>query len=176
MNISGIFTLIRLIFSPVLLAPLIALQAPVYITFFLYIFLAATDFLDGYYARKYHQVSELGAFLDQFADKMFLFSVMFATLYTHQLPLSVALLLAFRELAVMGLREYGMKKNISLPVIFSAKLKTVFQMILFAGIVIQPAGSIVRYTTYFLFLVTIALSYYSAYFYLKKFGHIRASL
>ncbi len=176
MNISLIFTLTRLIFSPILLAPLIALQASVPITLSFYMFLAATDFFDGYYARKYHQVSELGAFLDQFADKIFLFSVMFATLYTHQLPLSVALLLAFRELGVMGMREYGMKKNISLPVIFSAKLKTAFQMILFAWVILTPAGVVVSLTKQVLSFITIALSYYSAYFYIKKFGHIPASM
>lgn len=168
LNISFIFTLLRLILSPLLLAPLIAHNAPVFITFALYAFLALTDFFDGYFARKYNQVSELGAFLDQFADKIFLFSVMFATLFTHQLPLSIALLLAFRELGVMGMREYGMQKNISLPVIFSAKLKTAFQMILFGWIILSLPIVGAEYITKPLFFITVALSYYSAYFYMRK--------
>jgi CDP-diacylglycerol--glycerol-3-phosphate 3-phosphatidyltransferase len=157
------------------LAPLIALHAPVYITFFVYLFLALTDFFDGYYARKFNQVSILGAFLDQFADKIFLFSVMLATLYTHQLPLVIALLLACRELGVMGMREYGMQKNILLPVIYSAKLKTALQMVLFGWIILGglPYEALAKYgaeyITNSLFFITIIVSYYSAYYYLKKF-------
>ncbi len=169
MNISLIFTLLRLFLSPLLLAPLIALQAPVLLTFSLYVFLALTDFFDGFFARKFNQVSGLGAFLDQFADKIFLFSVVFATLYTHQLPLHIALLLAFRELGVMGMREYGMQKNIQLPVIFSAKLKTAFQMILFGWIILNQHFPGAEYITASLFFITIGLSYYSAYFYVRKF-------
>jgi CDP-diacylglycerol--glycerol-3-phosphate 3-phosphatidyltransferase len=168
LNISLIFTLSRLILSPLLLAPLIALQAPAFITFAVYVFLALTDFFDGFFARKFNQVSTLGAFLDQFADKIFLFSVIFATLYTHQLPLSIALLLAFRELGVMGMREYGMQKNIQLPVIYSAKLKTAFQMILFGWIILNLSFLGAEYITFSLFFITVILSYYSAYFYVRK--------
>jgi CDP-diacylglycerol--glycerol-3-phosphate 3-phosphatidyltransferase len=61
MNISLILTLARLILSPFFLAPLIALQAPAYLTLSLYCLLAATDFFDGYFARKFKQVTPLGA-------------------------------------------------------------------------------------------------------------------
>lgn len=175
MHISLVLTLSRLILSPLLLAPLIALRAPASVTLAVYIFIALTDFFDGYFARAYNQVSPLGAFLDQFADKIFLFCVMFATVYTRQLPLTGALLLACRELGVMGMREYGMQKNIALPVMYGAKLKTAFQMILFAwiigiGLACQDLATYgYDYITIGLFSITIWLSYYSAYVYLRKF-------
>jgi len=170
MNISSFFTLLRLVLAPCLLAPLIAFQAPAYLTFLCYVLLAATDFFDGFFARRYAQVTPFGAFLDQFADKIFLFSVMLPAIYTHQCSWWRALLIAVRELLVMGMREYGAQKNISLPVIYSAKIKTALQMIFFGWLILQPDFDGAYYVTYVLFFVTITFSYYSAYWYLKKFN------
>lgn len=171
MNISLIFTCLRLILSPCLLAPLIALQAPVYLTFLCYCFLAATDFFDGFFARRYHQVSQLGAFLDQFADKIFLFSVAIATVWTGQCLWWWALLLVFRELLVMGFREYGAQKNISLPVIYSAKIKTALQMIFFGWVVLGISSAEGAWVASRFFALTIFFSYYSAYYYGKNLLH-----
>jgi cardiolipin synthase len=169
MNIALSLTCLRLILSPLLLAPLIAMQAPVSITFTCYIFLAATDFFDGFFARLFKQTSSFGAFLDQFSDKVFLFSVMFATVYTHQLPVQWALLLCVRELWVMGLREWGMQQNITLPVIPIAKFKTAAQMILFAWLLVaSPNFLYSAFLTTFLCSLTVCLSYSSAYLYTKK--------
>lgn len=165
MHIPRILTLLRLFLSPLLLVPLIVLQAPAMVTLVVYVLLIATDFFDGYYARTLRQTSSEGAFLDQFADKIFLFSVIFATLYMHLVPLSFAMLLGFRELAVMGMREYGLQKNIALPVIYAAKLKTAFQMMFFGWVL---AGSPLIVIMVCLFIVTSVLSYYSAYCYLKR--------
>lgn len=168
MNISLFLTLSRLLLSPLLLAPLIAFKAPVHLAIILYWLLASTDFFDGFFARYFKQVTPLGAFLDQFSDKVFLFSLLFATVYTHQLPFLWALALAMRELLVIGLREYGVQKNISLPVIFSAKLKTTFQIIFFGWILLQSNCPYAEYITISLFYSTLFLSYYSAYFYIHK--------
>lgn len=180
MNISLVLTCLRLFLSPLLLAPLITWHAPIFFIFSCYCLLAATDFLDGFFARRFKQTTPLGAFLDQFADKIFLFSVMFATVYTWQCTWWMALALAIRELFVMGLREYGMQKNISLPVIYSAKIKTTLQIIFFGWLLIKDSLYFTPYMSYSdcrifdclsylsLCTVTLGVSYYSAYWYFKK--------
>lgn len=168
MNIALSLTSLRLILSPLLLAPLIAVQAPAYITLSLYCLLAATDFFDGYFARLLKQTSVFGAFLDQFADKIFLFSVILATVYTHQCTIWLGLLLAVRELWVMGMREWWLQQSIALPVIFSAKLKTAAQMVFFAWLLTNSDFFYVEYITILLGSLTVFLSYYSAYWYTQK--------
>ena len=56
-----------------LLAPIIFLQENGFHLFSVitFIFASITDYLDGYYARKYHQTSDLGSLLDLLADKLF---------------------------------------------------------------------------------------------------------
>ncbi len=164
MNIALILTFSRLILSPLLLAPLIAFKAPALLVSSIYFLLAATDFLDGFFARRYKQATVLGAFLDQFADKVFLFSVVIATVATQQCAWWQALLLILRELLVMGFREYGMQRNIAVPVIFSAKVKTTFQMLFFGAILLGMPDVIID----LLFGITLFLSYYSAYYYGRR--------
>ncbi len=173
MNTAYFLTLLRLFGAPFLLAPFIVYKAPATVVLFCYIFFALTDFLDGYYARIYKLQSSLGAFLDQFADKVFVFSVMFATVFTHQCPWWWALALGIRELLVMGLRDYGMQKQISLPVVYAAKLKTTFQLVLFSVILVDRNVFYVELVSQFIFCLTLFFSYASAYLYVKKVGIIR---
>jgi len=71
MNVPNLLSLIRLLFSP--LITYLVLKEHYAFSLTLILFLALTDFLDGFLARKLNQVTKLGKILDPIADKVFTF-------------------------------------------------------------------------------------------------------
>jgi CDP-diacylglycerol--glycerol-3-phosphate 3-phosphatidyltransferase len=65
---------------------------------------AATDFLDGYLARRWHRTSDLGVFLDTTADKMLVAGALIALVAVGRASAWVAGLIVWRELAILGLK------------------------------------------------------------------------
>lgn len=65
---------------------------------------AATDWLDGYLARRLGQVTELGKFLDPLVDKLLVLAPMLMLVELGQLPGWGVFLILARELAVAGWR------------------------------------------------------------------------
>lgn len=76
--------------------------------------LGATDWVDGFVARRYHQVSTLGKILDPVADRLLLFVGIIAILITGSVPIVVATLVLLREalisLATVGLAAMGARR------------------------------------------------------------------
>ena len=101
-----------------------------------FLFASLTDFLDGYLARKYQLVTDLGKFLDPIADKMLINSMMvflalnFVSL-TNNLKFSffLVIIMIVRDLIVDGLRFMVAKKNVVVAANIFGKLKTVTQML-----------------------------------------------
>ncbi len=96
-----------------------------------FIFAAATDWLDGYLARKLDQMSAFGAFLDPVADKLVVVGALIVLLQLDRVESVVALIIIGREVAISALREWmarvGQVKSVA--VAFIGKLKTVGQMV-----------------------------------------------
>jgi cardiolipin synthase len=76
--------------------------------------LGATDWVDGFIARRYHQVSTLGKVLDPVADRLLLFVGIVCILITGSVPVVVAALVLVREalisLATLGLAALGARR------------------------------------------------------------------
>ncbi|ATG97727.1 CDP-diacylglycerol--glycerol-3-phosphate 3-phosphatidyltransferase [Mesoplasma lactucae] len=88
-----------------------------------------TDFLDGYLARKYNQVTDFGKFFDPIADKLLVNSVLILFAVTKMLPVWMTLILILRDIFVDFIRMTLAKKNVTLAAGIYGKLKTVFQMV-----------------------------------------------
>ena len=97
----------------------------------IFVFAAATDWLDGYLARKLDQMSAFGAFLDPVADKLVVVGALIVLLQLGRVEAVVALIIIGREIAISALREWmarvGQSKSVA--VAFIGKLKTVAQMV-----------------------------------------------
>ncbi|HLI42035.1 MAG TPA: CDP-diacylglycerol--glycerol-3-phosphate 3-phosphatidyltransferase [Streptosporangiaceae bacterium] len=66
---------------------------------------AATDFLDGYLARRWRRTSELGVFLDTTADKLLVSGALIALVAVGRASPWAALVIIGREIAVIGLKS-----------------------------------------------------------------------
>lgn len=92
---------------------------------------AATDYLDGWLARRLNAASPWGAILDPIADKLALLAAVLGLVMIEP-EAAIALpgfLMLFREVFVSGLREAGAARNMRLPVTRLAKWKTTVQLV-----------------------------------------------
>lgn len=97
----------------------------------MFVVFAATDWLDGYLARKLNQTSSFGAFLDPVADKFLVCACVLILVHLQRADVFVALIIIGREIAISALREWmaqiGASKSVAVHMI--GKLKTVSQMV-----------------------------------------------
>ena len=134
MNLPNKLTIIRIVMIPVFVALYFITAIPYNYTISAIIFALAafTDFLDGYIARKYNLVTNLGKFLDPIADKVLVSTALIVMLVCAPngqeiLPvyasIAVAIILA-RELIVSGFRMVAASKGAVIAADWSGKIKT----------------------------------------------------
>lgn len=132
-NLANILTLSRLLLLPLIIA-LFYVQSgwSAWLCLILYAIAAATDYFDGYIARKYNQISAFGTFLDPIIDKIFVSSLLVLLVAFGQITggwIVLVIIIFAREFLISGLREYLAPKNIQVPVSKLAKWKTAVQML-----------------------------------------------
>jgi CDP-diacylglycerol---glycerol-3-phosphate 3-phosphatidyltransferase len=96
---------------------------------FIFLLTASTDWVDGYWARKYGQVTQLGRIFDPFADKIAICGT-FVFLCAESgsgIPAWMAVVVVGRELLVTALRSFLEQQGADFSASFAGKLKMVFQ-------------------------------------------------
>jgi len=93
-------------------------------------FASATDFLDGYLARKNQWVTVFGKFIDPVADKLLVLSTLVMLSSLGQMPGWTVVLILARELSVDGLRLVAMSRGSVIAAGPLGKIKTTSQMLL----------------------------------------------
>ena len=100
----------------------------------MFVVFAATDWLDGYLARKLNQTSSFGAFLDPVADKFLVCACVLVLVHLQRADVFVALIIIGREIAISALREWmaliGATKSVAVHMV--GKVKTALQMVAIA--------------------------------------------
>jgi cardiolipin synthase len=178
LTIPNILTVLRLI----LLVPMIGLfysAAPwaVWTCFALYVIGAATDWFDGWIARKFNQISEFGIFLDPLSDKIYVVTVMLMLVATDRIAQGWAVcmvIILIREFTVAGVREYLGPKGIKVPVTKLAKWKTATQMVAIAVLILSPLTTWVAWLGLALLIAATILTVVTGWGYLKTgIAHMR---
>ncbi len=94
-----------------------------------FIVASLTDFVDGYIARHYNQVSDFGKFLDPLADKLLVISAMLIFIQWGRMPAWIVMVVLAREFAVTGLRLVAVQGGRVIAAGWSGKLKTASTMV-----------------------------------------------
>lgn len=132
---------------------------------------SVTDFLDGFLARKYGNVTVFGKFLDPLADKILISLTMIALIPLDRIPLWIVMLIIARELAITGLRAIAVSEGIVIQASPLGKYKTIFQSVSLAGLCLHYAylGIDFHFLGLILLYVALILTLWSGWDYFSHF-------
>ena len=172
-HIPNILSLSRVVLAP----PLIFLYftksfTAAVLALILLILLEITDALDGYFARRFKLVSDIGKIIDPFTDTVLHITLFSIFLYDGSMPLWMYLVSLYRDMLSMFLRILSAMRGIALAAKFSGKLKT-FARAAAVGIIFVL--NIFKYTdialpyeeiTYYSLLIVTIITIYSFFDYI----------
>jgi len=185
MNLANKITMLRIILTFVF----VLLFQPLFDKFwwskllalFIFIFAAASDFLDGFIAKKNNIVTDFGRLMDPIADKILVLSAFGAFLQLKLIDLWMLVIIISREILITSLRLFALNKGKVLSAARAGKHKTVLQMavifVILSFIVSKEIllkfytwnpgwEKVFRQGIFFLMLVTVGLTLYSGLSYL----------
>ncbi|MGA1862639.1 CDP-diacylglycerol--glycerol-3-phosphate 3-phosphatidyltransferase [Deferribacter thermophilus] len=172
-NIANQLTFLRLIIVPIFLIFLfIDKTYSNIIATVLFILASITDFIDGFIARKYNLVTNLGKIIDPIADKILVASALIGLVELKRIPAWIVIIILSREFAVGALRNFASTKGVVIPAGLSGKVKTTLQMISismiiykekFLGVDMYYLGKILLYISVIISILSL-IDYFYKYF------------
>ena len=133
MTLASKITLERVAFIPMLMFFMYLSggepNAWMWVSLILFIFASLTDYVDGFIARRYNQVSDFGKFLDPLADKLLVIAAMTMFCQWGRFPAWALMTVLSREFAVTGLRLVAVGKGTVIAAGWSGKIKTASTML-----------------------------------------------
>ena len=174
LNLANLLTIFRIIAIPVVV---VCFYSPIEnarpIAAIVFGIAAVTDFIDGWVARKFNQMSRFGEFLDPVADKLMVAIVLVLLVQAQSgwFEDIIAMIIIGREITISALREWmatiGERANVKVDV--TGKIKTTLQMFGIAFMVYKnPLFGIDIYAVGFVLLVLAAImTIWSMIIYLK---------
>jgi len=132
-----------------------------------FLIVAGTDWLDGYLARKWNQVTALGKFLDPLVDKLLIFAPLLVLVEWRTIPAWSVFLIIGRELAIAGWRVNPDLVGQEVPGANTlGKVKTVLQIIAIAALIAPIDNNSWLYFSQLVFWLAVLLTLISGLIYL----------
>jgi CDP-diacylglycerol---glycerol-3-phosphate 3-phosphatidyltransferase len=139
MNLPNSLTVLRIFFVPLLVVVLLTRQ-PNWSFFGLAIHFeiwgvlilliaAATDVMDGYFARSRREITTLGILLDPIADKLLISAAFVSLVAMHLVPAWMVVIIIGREFVVTGLRDIATVEGLVIPASALGKTKMILQVV-----------------------------------------------
>jgi CDP-diacylglycerol---glycerol-3-phosphate 3-phosphatidyltransferase len=183
MNLPNSLTLLRIFFVPLLVVVLLtrspnveALGFPMHFEFWGVLILltaAATDWADGYFARRRKQVTTLGILLDPIADKLLITAAFISLVEMGLVRGWMVVIIIGREFTVLGLRNIASAEGFTIAASALGKTKMVLQV---CAVAVLIAGN--RYPSLkplagvLLWLVVISALVSAAQYFLRFWGQL----
>jgi CDP-diacylglycerol--glycerol-3-phosphate 3-phosphatidyltransferase len=128
--LPNLITYFRILAVPVVLVVMqLDSRRNAFIAAMIFALASATDALDGYLARRFQMISDVGKFLDPLADKLITTGALVMLVHLSRVSVWVVIVLLSRDLIVGGLRSMAATEGLVLAARELGKQKTAFQMV-----------------------------------------------
>lgn len=140
-NLPNLITGSRFLLSGCLMLLLMLEQTPraALVSFWVFAIAAGSDWIDGYFARKYKSVTALGKLMDPLADKVLVTTALIMLIPSGKIPAWIAVIILCREVVITGLRGVASSAGIVVAASSLGKIKSIIQY-LGLGTLIFPLG------------------------------------
>lgn len=175
--LPNLITLARLLAVPVTVYLL--LKSSYTAAFWVFAAAGLSDALDGYLAKRLGVQSEIGAYMDPLADKALIVGVFITLGYIGHVPLWLVLLIAFRDLLIIGgaLLFQTLTQSLKMAPLMISKLNTVAQIALASVLLAELGlGLALPYLSAGLTYVVAATTFVSGTAYVVKWGWLAITL
>ena len=144
MNIANVITLGRLFAVPVTIWLILGDRLAA--AFWVFVIAGISDALDGWVAKRYNLITELGRALDPLADKALLVAVYVTLGSAGHLPDWLVILVVFRDFAILGgaLLARTLHLDVQFEPVRISKINTVAQIVLAAAVLGQYASAFLQ--------------------------------
>ena len=138
LNIPNILTAFRLLVIPAIMV-MLTYKTPLinFFTGLLFLIATLTDIVDGYVARKYDLVTNLGKLLDPLADKLLVLTALIMLIPLGRVPAWIVVLIVLRETGITSLRAVAANEGIVIAASALGKHKNLFQVIATIGLIMH---------------------------------------
>jgi len=183
MNLPNFLTVLRIFFVPVLIVVLLTrspnvelLGFPVHFEVWgvlILLLAAATDWADGYFARRNEQVTTLGILLDPIADKLLISAAFISLVDMHLVPGWMVVVIIGREFTILGLRNIASAEGFTIQASTLGKTKMVLQVCCVAVLIAGARHpSLGRISEILLWLVVVSALVSAAQYFLRFWSRL----
>ncbi|MDE7297283.1 MAG: CDP-diacylglycerol--glycerol-3-phosphate 3-phosphatidyltransferase [Lachnospiraceae bacterium] len=160
MNLPNKITVFRVCMIPVFLVFMLVPGIPGgrYVAAAIFIIASASDFLDGYLARKNNLVTDFGKFMDPLADKLLVCSALICFVEIGSVPAWVVILIIAREFTISGFRLVAAGNHIVIAANSWGKIKTVVQMVMCVFFILDLDGTFFEVSEQILLYTAVLLT------------------
>jgi CDP-diacylglycerol--glycerol-3-phosphate 3-phosphatidyltransferase len=170
LNLPNALTLLRIFLVPVLVVLLLTrAQHGLYAGAIVFGVAVATDYLDGFLARRRNEVTRLGMLLDPIADKLLTAAAFLSLVEMGRVPAWMVMIILGRELAVTGLRNVAAGRGILIPASPLGKGKMVAQVVGIFLLLLEEAFPLLEWPSVIVLWAVVGLTVFSGAAYFWRF-------
>lgn len=179
MNLPNSLTVLRIFCIPLLVVVLLTRQPNVTVWglpmdfsvwgVIILLAAAATDWADGFYARRWEQITTLGMLLDPVADKLLICAAFISLVDMHLVPAWMVVIIVGREITVLGLRSIAAAEGFTIPASALGKTKMALQVMAVCVVIWGAKQESLRFLGTILVWLVVLSALASAFQYFQKF-------
>jgi CDP-diacylglycerol--glycerol-3-phosphate 3-phosphatidyltransferase len=187
MNLPNALTILRIFLVPLLVVVLLTgkpnnVLFETHITFVVWgvlilLVAAATDWADGFLARRREQETTLGILLDPIADKLLISAAFISLVQMGQVPAWMVVIIIGREFTVLGLRTIASAEGFTIQASTLGKTKMVLQVLAACAVILGAKNQSIKPTALvLLWLVVISAILSAVQYFMKLWNQVYSSI